>query len=232
MTSQKLNIAIDGPAGAGKSTIAKYIAVNTGLVHLDTGLMYRAAAFLVLQHEINYKSNLGYLIEQLKSDKIKLKKDNHILKVYIDNLDMTSSLRLMPYISEITSEISKIPEIRQYMVAWQRKLARTYDIVMDGRDIGSNVLPNAQIKIFLTASINERTRRRLYQLNEMEIESNFSKLKEEINARDKGDYEREIDNLKIADGAIVIDNTGDSEEKTASIIINMIEKLNEKLYTR
>jgi len=201
------------------------------LIHLDTGLMYRAVAFMVYQDKVDYVADSIKIINMLKSDKIKFKKNQEGgFNVCINNIDYTNSLQYVSNINKITSEIAKISEIREYLTWWQRSIAEEYDIVMSGRDICSNVLKDiANLKIFLTASVQERAKRRLRQLRNLGIHRELLDVKKEILLRDKTDSERQINRLMIPSDAVIIDSTCDSVSKTASLIMALLESVDKSV---
>ena len=196
-------IAIDGPAGAGKSTIAKLIAKRFDIVYIDTGAMYRAIGLKALRNGIKCTDD-DKISEMLASTDINLANDNGILSVYLDGEDVSRAIR-QPEISKMASDISAVPQVRYAMVDMQRKLAAGTDTVLDGRDIGTFVLPNADCKIFLTASVDERARRRCKELSERGENVNLEQVKNDIIQRDYNDSHRKLAPLKKAEDAVEIE---------------------------
>lgn len=223
-------IAIDGPAGAGKSSVAKEFAKKLNMLYIDTGAMYRALTWKALKNDIDLTDN-DKLSELLKCSKLDLipTKEKDSLKVFIDNLDITFEIR-EPLISQNVSLVSSHKDVRELMTTQQRNLAVSKcNVVMDGRDIGTVVFPNADIKIYLTASVEERAKRRLKEQLEKGISGNLDELIKEISKRDFSDSNREIAPLKAAEDAIKIDTTSMDYlavlQKLIDITINYQEKL-------
>ena len=215
----KVVIAIDGPAGAGKSTIAKLLAQRLNILYLDTGAMYRALTWRALQDGIAISSEqeLADLFREMKMEVILSAEGQKIL---VDGVDTTPYLRLKQ-VSELVSPLSAHGEVRKIMVEKQREMAEKGGIVLDGRDIGTVVLPKAPLKIFLTATLEERTRRRMLDFQELGVEIDFETLKNEISTGDARDSSRQHAPLQQADDAIYIDST----EMTADEVAAKIEEL-------
>lgn len=221
---EKINIAIDGPAGAGKSTIAKAIAKELGFVYVDTGALYRTAGVFALENgvEISDNENLKHLIEQTK---VNIKYVNGEQKVYCNGEDYSLKIRT-PEASMAASDISKIPFIREYLLSLQRDIASENDCIMDGRDIGTVVLPKAQIKIFLTADVKERAKRRYKELLEKGSGISFDEVLEDMKKRDYQDSHRGIAPLKPAEDSVIVDTSELSLEES---IEKMLETIKERL---
>lgn len=209
-----ISIALDGPAGAGKSTIAKMIAKIKNLIYIDTGAMYRAITLAVIKKGIQL-DNARHIDELLVTTNITFCGQD----IFINGQPVTQEIR-MPQVNQYVSSIAKIPEIRNKMVEIQRKMATNNNVIMDGRDIGTNVLPNATYKFFLTASLNERASRRYEELKEKGYTVTLAEVKEEIQARDKIDSERKINPLQVAKDAIIIDTTDKSIEQVVKEILS------------
>ncbi len=215
----KLTIAIDGPAGAGKSTIARLLAKNMGILYLDTGAMYRAMGLKVLEKGKDPR-NREDVIPLLSSTDISVELDREGQKVFLDGREVTDKIRTQE-ISRAASDVGTIPEVRQKLVELQRKIAEKVSLVMDGRDIGTYVIPNATLKIFLTATPEERARRRWNELKEKGIESNYDTILQEIISRDANDSNRSFAPLRKAEDAVLIDTTNKKIEQ----VIQEIEDL-------
>ncbi|AIG26194.1 (d)CMP kinase [Brevibacillus sp. 7WMA2] len=201
-----MNIAIDGPAGAGKSTVAQLVAAALQYVYIDTGAMYRALAWAVLKNgtAIEDQESVASLLQQAK---IELKRTEEGQRVYWDHEDITHQIRTQE-VSNYASVVASYPAVRATMLILQREMAQQGNVVMDGRDIGTHVLPEAEVKIFLTASIEERATRRFGDLLAKGEQPDINELQKEIAERDKRDRERETAPLKQADDAILLDTTG------------------------
>lgn len=211
-----INIAIDGPAGAGKSTIAKITAENLRYTYIDTGAMYRAITHKALKGGIHI-SDGEKLKELLQETKIVLAPLENRQAVIMDGVDVSEEIRS----TEVTGAVSTVAahrEVREIMVEKQRLLGESSGVVMDGRDIGTYVLPNAELKIFMTATAEERALRRHTENLKRGIHSSLEQLKQEINERDRADTERKISPLRQADDAILIDTTSMSIEEVVAEI--------------
>ena len=217
----KLIIAIDGPAGAGKSTVARIVAQKLCYTYIDTGAMYRAVTFEVMCRNVDINNSeevtlIAYSIN------INLDYASNCLIVMVDGRDVTDAIRT-PEVSRLVSAVSQIAGVRAAMVQQQRQLAQHGGVVLDGRDIGSYVLPNADIKVFLTASITERANRRWRELGEKGYEVALDTLHSDIARRDRMDCEREISPLVQADDAVLIDTTGLTIEEVVAKILQLCE---------
>ncbi|NSL52316.1 (d)CMP kinase [Calidifontibacillus erzurumensis] len=219
---RKINVAIDGPAAAGKSTVARKIAEKCSFTYIDTGAMYRALTYKALQKKINLEDEQK-LTSLLMDTNIHLEPANLGGKVFVDGVDVTKDIRN----NEVTNAVptvAKHPGVRQLMVQMQQELAKEGGVVMDGRDIGTHVLPNAEVKIFMIASVEERANRRFQENIQKGIQSDLEKLKEEISLRDKLDSERETAPLLKADDAIEIDTTSLTIDEVVAKIIEIIKE--------
>ncbi|HEY0221986.1 (d)CMP kinase [Lactovum miscens] len=214
---KNIQIAIDGPASSGKSTVAKIIANDLAIIYLDTGAMYRSATLVSIEEQTK---NSIEIIDYLKDNPISFEKTS----VFIGNRDVTEVIRDNEVTSNV-SEISAIPEIRKFMVSEQRRIAGSSSIIMDGRDIATVVLPNADLKIFLIADVEERAQRRYKENIKRGIESDLGYLIEEIATRDKYDSTREVSPLKPAEDSIIFDTTGKSIEEVVAFIENKAKEL-------
>ncbi|VGQ53884.1 cytidylate kinase [Streptococcus pyogenes] len=219
-----IKIAIDGPASSGKSTVAKIIAKNLGYTYLDTGAMYRSATYIALTHGYTGKE-VALILEELEKNPISFKKvkDGSQL-VFLGDEDVTLAIRQNDVTNNV-SWVSALPEIREELVHQQRRIAQAGGIIMDGRDIGTVVLPDAELKIFLVASVEERAERRYKENLEKGIESDFETLKEEIAARDYKDSHRKVSPLKAAEDALIFDTTGVSIDGVVQFIQEKAEKM-------
>ncbi|MDS1030675.1 (d)CMP kinase [Bacillota bacterium LX-D] len=220
---KKGNIAIDGPAGAGKSTVAKLIAKKLGYLYVDTGAMYRALAWKALQEKFSYQ-DVKNIIKLAQKTEIVLTKSKHTSaqKVFCDGFDVTEEIRT-PEVSEFVSQIAQIPEVREVFLHQQRKFAKDGNVVMDGRDIGSNVLPDAAHKFFLTASLEERTKRRYNELKCKGYNLTMEQIRQDIARRDQLDSKRKAAPLVKALDAVEIDTSNLSPRQVASVIENIIK---------
>ena len=218
-----IQIAIDGPASSGKSTVAKIVAKDFGYTYLDTGAMYRAATYIALKHQLN-AGNVDQLLELLNQHPISFgRSETGEQLVFVGDVDITHPIRENEVTNKVSS-IAAIPEVREKLVSLQQEIAQQGGIVMDGRDIGTVVLPQAELKIFLVASVKERALRRYRENQEKGIELSLEKLEEEIAHRDFLDSTRKESPLKKADDAIEIDTTSLSIQEVVSKITNLIQE--------
>ncbi|MDR2205451.1 MAG: (d)CMP kinase [Flavobacteriaceae bacterium] len=217
-------IAIDGFSSTGKSSISKIIAEKLDIVHLDTGALYRAITLFAIENFMSEKGvDIENLILNLGKIHLEFKNENGEMRLYMNGENVSQKIR-SPKVSEYVSQIARQKEVRDFLLKIQRKMAENRGIIMDGRDIGTVILPNADYKFFLTASVNERAKRRFLELSEMGIETDLKTVTENLIARDKTDSEREISPLKQAEDAILIDNTNLDKQQTIDLILSKIEK--------
>lgn len=216
----KIQIAIDGPAGAGKSTVARQIAQLLNYIYIDTGAMYRALTHLALTKDINVHDS-QQLTMLLKTNPMRLVQAEEEQQVFVNGKNITKELRSLSVTKHVPT-VASHPDVREELVKKQRLLAKNGGVVMDGRDIGTCVLVDAQLKIFLQASVIERTKRRHEELKQKGTEISFEKLKEEIELRDKLDSEREAAPLKKAVDAIEIDTTRLTIEQVVNKILTLV----------
>ena len=214
---RKLVVAIDGPAGAGKSTVAQMAAKELGFTYIDTGAMYRAVAWKSLQQGKTVTDDL--INDVVKDIDIVLDYKEGKTKVFVDGTEVTAAIRT-PEVTSIVSQVAALGPVRERLTDLQRKMATQGSVIMDGRDIATNVLPNADIKIFLTASIEERADRRYKEMKAKGYDVDLKKLQEEIAARDKADSEREISPLVQAEDAELLDTSDMSIEKVVKAILD------------
>lgn len=222
-----INIALDGPSGAGKSTIAKMLAKKMEYVYVDTGALYRSIALFMLRNNIDINDD-NAVAERLSEVDVKLVYENGSQHVMLCGEDVSDKIRT-PEVSMGASRVSAIPAVRQFLFDLQKTIANENNIIMDGRDIGTVVLPNADVKIFLTASAEERAKRRFKELSENGDPSTYEEVLADINRRDYNDTHREVAPLKKADDAIEVDTTPLTLEQSADAIYDVItKKLSEK----
>lgn len=220
-----ISIAIDGPGGAGKSTIAKALAKKLGYIYVDTGALYRAIGLYMIKKGVDLK-NADAIVEKLDEVKVELKYVNDEQRVLLCGDDVSEDIR-KPEVSMAASDVSAVPAVRDFLLGLQRKMANENNVIMDGRDIGTVVLPNAEIKLFLTASAEERAMRRYKELIEKGKDVEYETVYKELCERDYQDSHREIAPLKPADDATVIDTTGNDLEKSVQVLMDFISpKLN------
>ena len=217
-----MQIAIDGPAGAGKSTVAKRVAQTLDFLYIDTGAMFRSLTYEAIRRKIDL-SNGAELRRLLESLEIELKQHKNGQRVYINGEDVTAQIRSQE-VSNRVSIVAAHKEVREEMLIRQQRMAQQGHVVMDGRDIGTCVLKDAELKIFLTASVEERARRRYAELIENGIETSLEQLKKEIEERDKCDSERAVAPLKKADDAIEIDTTHLSIDDVVENILTLAKE--------
>ena len=219
----KLQIAIDGPASAGKSTVAKLVAKKLGYVYCDTGAMYRATTYAAKKNHVAYDDDQG-LKEMLEKTEIRFVPAEPEQKVFVNETEVTKTIRL-PEIANNVSTVSAQKSVRADLTERQRMIAEQSGIVMDGRDIGTTVLPNAEVKIFLVASVHERAVRRFKENVEKGIDTPLDVLEKEIEERDYKDSHRKISPLTQAEDAVLVDTTSLSIEEVVAKIMEIIEKV-------
>lgn len=212
-------VAIDGPAGSGKGTVTKLIAKRMGLINLDTGATYRCVALETIRRGLTLeeKQKIIDLVDDLD---IEFEYENDDIKVFLNGEDVTSEIRNME-VTKIVSQVSSIVAVRLKMVELQRRMAKGKDVIMEGRDIGTYVFPNADVKIYLDADVEERAKRRFKENQEKGIDSSYEEVLENIKLRDENDKNKEIGSLKIADDAIIVD----SSKLTIEEMTNKVEEI-------
>lgn len=218
---KKIIIAIDGPAGSGKSTAAKNLAKKLGFIYLDTGAMYRAITFMAIKKGI--VDDTPAVIDMAKKLNLNLKFENGLTKVFVDGQEVTDEIRSAEVNSKV-SEISAIPEVREQMVKIQREIGKQGNIVAEGRDVTTVVFPDADVKIFLTASLDVRAKRRLKEFQQKNIPITFEEVKANLEKRDKIDSGRKVSPLKKADDAIEFDNTGFTPEEDLEFLLKKVDE--------
>ena len=219
MDDEGISVAIDGPAGAGKSTIAKLVGKKFDLMYINTGAMYRAVALMAERNDVK-PEEVEKLVKLVDTMEMHFENDDLILNGVNVQEEIT-----MPEISAIVSNYATIPEVRAKLVELQRNMSEKYDVIMDGRDIGTVVLKDSKFKFFLTASAEERANRRYKELTERGLEVNYDEILSEIIRRDTIDSTREVDPLRKADDAIEIDSSNYNINEVTEIICNYIENI-------
>lgn len=215
-------VAIDGPAGAGKSSIAKAVSKKTNFLYIDTGAMYRTVGLSVLRCGKNPKVKED-VISVLDDVNIDIKYIDGEQNVFLNGENVSFEIR-KPEVSVAASDVAVIGEVRTKLVEIQRNLAENQNVIMDGRDIGTKVLPDADVKIFLTASPEERANRRFKELKEKGIKADYDDILKDIRYRDKNDSEREIDPLRPTDESIILDTTGLDFESSVSAMLDILKE--------
>lgn len=218
---KKIVVAIDGPAGAGKSTIAKLAAEKLGYAYIDTGAMYRSVAWKFLQTGREFDED--YISELANTMIIEFKPEAKVNRVFVDGTEVTEAIRT-PEVTAIVSRVAAIGAVREAMVEQQRRMGEIGGVLMDGRDIGTVVFPHAQLKIFLTASVEERARRRYKEMVEKGQQVELAQLQEDIVARDKQDSERAISPLRQAEDALLLDTSDMSIAQVTDKILQLVQE--------
>ena len=216
---KNINIAIDGPAGAGKSTIAKMVSAKLGYIYVDTGALYRTIALFITENKIADED----IEKALENADVSLKFIDGAQRVFLGDRDVSDLIRT-PEISMAASRTSAIPAVRKYLFGTQQKIAAENSVIMDGRDIGTVVLPNADVKIFLTASAEERANRRFKELSEKPNCPCYEEILSDIIERDHQDMTREVSPLKQAEDAVLVDTTELDLEQSADAIVKIINE--------
>ncbi len=215
-----IQIAIDGPGGAGKSTVAKSVARRLGIVYVDTGALYRTVGYYIRSVEVNPK-DAEAVAARLSEISVEMKYEDGKQTVYLNGEDLGDRIRT-PEMSLYASAVSAIPAVRDFLLETQRKIARENSVIMDGRDIGTVILPHADLKVFLTASDECRARRRYEELLARGVETSFETVLAEMRERDRNDREREVAPAVAAADAIHLDNSGLTPEETADAVIRLL----------
>ena len=217
-----MQIAIDGPAGAGKSTISKFVATELGYLYIDTGAMYRAVGYKAINNGIDLGDEKA-LKELTEKTDIQLKITSHGQGIFVDGENVTDKIRTAE-ISMAASKVSAVGAVREILVDMQRKIAGSQNVIMDGRDISTVVLPKAEIKIFLTATAEDRAMRRYLEMKEKGVETSYQAVLEDMQQRDYNDMHREVSPLKKADDATMIDTSGQTLGESVQLIVEFIKK--------
>ena len=218
---EKINIAIDGPAGAGKSTVARLVAERLGFVYVDTGAMYRAVALKALETGLD-PEQVEQIAQMAAGLDIRLIPGDRGIQVLVDGRDVTEQIR-EPRVSRAVSEIARIPRVRELLVLKQREMAKRKGVVMDGRDIGTHVMPDAEVKVFLTASVKERAARRYAELKAKNETVTLEQLERDIAMRDRMDEQREVSPLRKAEDAVLLDTTGMTIPQVVERVLQLTE---------
>lgn len=213
------NVAIDGPAGAGKSTIAKLVAKEKGYIYVDTGAMYRGLAIHFLDKGIQPQET-EKVIEACKDAEVTIAYEDAVQHVYLNGKDISSRLR-NEEVGNMASVTSAIPEVRKKLLELQQNLAKTQNVIMDGRDIGTCVLPHADVKVYLTASVETRAKRRYQELQEKGEDCNLEEIAHDIEERDRRDMTREIAPLKQAEDAVLVDSSDMTIAEVVKTIVDL-----------
>ena len=212
-----INIAVDGPAGAGKSSIARAVAEEIGYIYVDTGALYRSIALYSIENKLDNES----LVNSLDKINIRLEFIDKWQHVFLNDNDVSDKIRT-PEVSMGASKVSAIPEVREFLFGLQKKIAAENNIIMDGRDIGTVVLPDADLKVFLTASAEERANRRFKEMIDSSI--SYEQVLEEIKQRDYNDMHRDVAPLKQAEDAVLLDTTGMTIEEVKQKLKALIDE--------
>ncbi|MBQ4156474.1 MAG: (d)CMP kinase [Clostridia bacterium] len=217
-----ISVAIDGPAGAGKSTIAKMVSKELGYIYVDTGALYRSIGYYVLKNGGDI-DNAQSVVSFLPEIQVEIKFIDGVQHVFVNDEDVSDKIRTEE-VSQAASKASAIPAVRAFLLDLQRSFAKKYNIVMDGRDIGTVVLPDATVKIFLTASAEERANRRYLEQKERGYDVNYDDILADIKERDYRDMNREIAPLKCADDAIYLDTSPNTREQSIKQVLEIINR--------
>lgn len=223
--TKKPVIAIDGFSSTGKSSISKIIAKKLGLIHMDTGALYRGITFYAIQNCLNPDKtiDISKLLSSLAEMKLEFQNIDGELQLFLNGKNIDKEIRF-PQVSDYVSQVAKEADVRNFLLKTQRDIANKGGIIMDGRDIGTVVLPDADYKFFMTASQDERAKRRFLELQAAGEKTDIETVKQNLISRDKIDSERELSPLKQADDAVLIDNTNINKEETIALILSYIKK--------
>lgn len=219
---KKINIAIDGPSGAGKSTIARRVAAEMGLIYIDTGALYRTVGLYVCRQGIDSKDT-EKIIAALPQIHVDLAYQDGVQRVMLNGEDVSDSIRINE-ISKYASDVSAIPQVRAALLSIQKEMAEKYSVIMDGRDIGTVILPHAEVKIFLTASMEDRAMRRFEELKAKGQQVTYEEVLAGMKERDENDSSRDVAPLKPAEDAIMVDTSGNTLEQSVALIQSIIKE--------
>ena len=218
-----LTIAIDGPVGAGKSTISDEVAQRLGILHLDTGAMYRAVGLCVMRRGMDLQDEAAVsALCEAGGAQVDVRYENGAQRTLLNGEDVTSFIRAQE-VGQAASAVSRYAAVRKMLVRRQQEMAKSQSMLLDGRDIGTVVLPHATVKIYLTASAQARAQRRMLQLREKGDETPFEDILREVNARDDQDMHREVDPLRQAEDAVPVDSSNITFEETVEAILSIVE---------
>ena len=224
-----ISVAIDGPSGAGKSSISKKVANELGFIYVDTGALYRAVGYNALNNGVDLENDYD-IADSLKGLEISFKCSNDGQRVMIGQTDVSELIRTNE-VSMAASRVSAVPKVRAFLFDMQQKIAQTNNIIMDGRDIGTVVLPNATVKVFLTADVEERAKRRYIENQQKGISGTYEEVLEDMKRRDYNDTHREIAPLKMADDAVLVNTTGNEFDQSVKLLSDTIKsELRKKNY--
>jgi cytidylate kinase len=224
--NSRVAVAIDGPAGSGKSTVAKLIAKDYNIIYVDTGAMYRTVGLYCIENNVD-ADNSAEVDKIIDRVDIGLDNSSGMQKIYLEGRNVTDEIRT-PQVAAYASKVAAIPSVRAALVKLQRQIAEKSSVVMDGRDIGSNVLPDAQVKVYLDADVRERAARRCHELEEKGIAADLDKIAAEIEQRDKNDKNRECNPLTVAEDAVIIDTTAMTIDDVRLAIGDLINRVAQK----
>lgn len=220
--AKRISIAIDGPSGAGKSTLARLLAEQFELMYIDTGAIYRCVGLFVLENST--EPDDGAAVEALLPEMdIVLRHEDGLQRMLLNGKDVTNAIR-MPEVSMAASAVSAIPAVRAFLLEMQREFAKKYDVVMDGRDIGTVVLPDASLKIFLTATAKDRAGRRYEELCTRGVGTTYEEVFRDIVNRDENDSNRSAAPLKPAENAVILDTTGNSLNRSRELLVKLVKE--------
>lgn len=214
---ERVTIAMDGPAGSGKSTVARKVAEKLGLLYLDSGAMYRAVTVLAIQHKM--QTNIVKLIELVKECEIAF--DDNGKKIFLNSADVSDQIRT-PEVNRLVADIAKVPEIRTEIVRHQQKIGADGGIIAEGRDLTTVVFPHADFKIYLDASMQERAKRRFAELQSQNVDTTLETVENEIKTRDEKDTSREHSPLRPAEDATRVDTTGKTIDEVVDFIVKIV----------
>lgn len=223
MVQKTFGVALDGPSGSGKSTLARLVAQRYGFVYVDTGSLYRAVGYYIAQKGIDPRDNAA-VCAALPGIKLDMRLENGGSAVYLDGVRLVGTEIRTPEISAYASAVSAIPQVREFLLSVQRGIAERRDVVMDGRDIGTVILPDARVKIFITASPEERAARRFRELSDRGENVVYEDILARMKERDFNDRNRDIAPTVPAKDAVIIDNTGMSAQQTLEAVADIIDK--------
>jgi len=218
---ERSNVALDGPSGAGKSTLARKAAKHFGFLYVDTGALYRCIGLYALRNNIDSRDEAG-VTKLLPDIRLEMHYDEEgVQRMVLCGEDVTEAIRT-PEATVYSSDVSAMPQVREFLLSTQREMARKYDVIMDGRDIGSVVLPDAGLKVYLTAKPEARAYRRYLELCDKGIETTLEEVQRDMESRDKNDSERAAAPLKVAEGAVMLDTSGLSLEESFDALCSII----------